>query len=89
MKIVWALVLLMTATVDVAAAKSCAAMTQDLARLRQEYHQYVNGKSKDSAEITFDGLVTILDKIVDLKNEMRKLNKCPIPPRFKSVPERR
>jgi hypothetical protein len=87
MRIVWAFVLLVIVMVDPVAAKSCAALTQELARMRQEYHDYASGKSKTSGEVTFDGLVAILDKIVALKNEMRKSD-CKIPPRLKRSSEK-
>jgi len=63
-------------------AKSCGEMTRELLRLRQEYHQYATGKPPESKEITFDGLTEILDKIVTIKNAMRKAD-CKIPPRRK------
>jgi hypothetical protein len=89
MKILCAFLFCMAGLVDTATAKSCAAMTQELARLRSEYHSYVSRGSKESNEITFDGLVAILDKIVALKNDMRKAEPCPIPPRPKNFSERR
>ena len=67
----------------IADAKSCGEMTQELLRLRQEYHQYATGKPPESKEITFDGLAEILDKIVSLKDGLRK-GGCKIPPHRRS-----
>lgn len=60
--------------------KSCSKATRDLERLRQDYHKYATSASAQGMPVTFDGLVAILDKIIDLKREMEKLN-CPVPPR--------
>jgi hypothetical protein len=65
-------------------AAGCGEMTKRLARLRLEYHQYVSNPQKKDGEPTFDGLVEVLDKIVDLKAEMQKVN-CKIPPRTKQL----
>jgi hypothetical protein len=73
----------MAVMVDNATAKDCAAMTRELVRLRSEYHDYVSRSSKEPAEITFDRLVAILDKIVAVKSDMRKSNECKIPLRPK------
>jgi len=64
-------------------AASCGEMTKKLGRLRLEYHHYVTNPQKKANDFTFDGLVEILDKIVELKAEMQKTN-CKIPPRPKS-----
>jgi hypothetical protein len=61
-------------------AKSCGAMTKELEQLRAEYREYANGTSTKSDAVTFEGLCGILDKIVELKNAMRKSN-CKPPPR--------
>jgi hypothetical protein len=87
MRIAAGLVFLILTLVETAAAKSCASMTQELTRLRTEYHNYATGESRKDAEMTFDGLVGILDKIVALKAEMRK-NECKIPQRPRNFPER-
>jgi len=63
-----------------ASSKSCAAMTRDLARLRTEYHAYVTSPAAKDGGITFDDLTQVVDKIVDLKNDMRKAG-CKIRPR--------
>lgn len=54
-------------------------MTKNLQKLRLEYKNYAASKTKDHP-LNFDELTKILDKIVDLKHEMRKKN-CEIPPR--------
>ena len=64
------------------AAKSCGKMTKELEALRGEYREYANGRLTKSDSVTFEGLCEILDKIVELKNAIRK--SCPntkIPPR--------
>ncbi len=61
-------------------AKSCGAMTKELEHLRAEYREYANGTSIKSDPVTFEGLCEILDKIVELKNAMRKSD-CKISPR--------
>jgi hypothetical protein len=68
---------------SVAPAASCPAMTKELARLRLEYHRHVNGSEAKSDGAGFDELAEILDKIIDVKAEMRKSN-CKVPPRPKS-----
>jgi hypothetical protein len=88
MRIALGLVFLMLAFADQAGAKSCASMKQELARLRVDYHKYVSSSGKGTGEITFEGLAEILDKIVALKAEMRKIDDCPPPPRPKNFPER-
>jgi len=65
---------------EIALAKSCGSMTQELARLRQDYHKYATAPPTDGTGITFDQLATLLDKIVALKHDMRK-SECKIPPR--------
>jgi hypothetical protein len=69
----------------VACGKSCGKMTQELQRLRQDYHKYATSAQPDGAAIAFDGLVAILDKIVALKHDMQRSH-CPLPPRGKSAP---
>lgn len=62
-------------------AKSCGAMTKELEQLRAEYREYAHGGSTKSGAVTFEGLCEVLDKIVELKNAIRK--SCPktkIPP---------
>jgi hypothetical protein len=63
-----------------AQAASCGEMTKRLARLRLQYHEYASNSQNQRGDVTFEGLVEILDKIVHLKDEMRKLN-CKVPPR--------
>jgi hypothetical protein len=63
-----------------AQAASCGTMTKRLARLRAQYQEYASTAKSKGNEVTFDGLVEILDKIVDLKAEMRRMN-CKVPPR--------
>ncbi|MBI5249885.1 MAG: hypothetical protein HY912_10360 [Desulfomonile tiedjei] len=55
-------------------------MTKELQALRLEYRSYAKGSSGKTAGTSFDGLVQVLDKIVELKNAMRKAD-CKIPPR--------
>lgn len=73
------------------AAKSCAAMKKELAELRREYRQYATSKTAGSGEpVKFERLAEILDKIADLKSEMKNLgDKCLAPPRSHDLKERR
>ena len=61
-------------------AKSCGEMTKELEQLRVDYRTYANSASTKSDSVTFEGLCEILDKIVELKNAMRKSG-CKLPPR--------
>lgn len=63
-----------------ACGKNCSKVTQDLQRLRNDYHKYVTSAPAGGMPVTFDGLASILDKIIDLKHEMEKSG-CPVPPR--------
>ncbi len=63
-----------------AIAASCATMTKELKALRLEYHSYSGNSSGKSGGKSFDELTNILDRIVELKNAMRKAE-CKIPPR--------
>lgn len=65
-------------------AKSCGAMTKELGQLRDDYRTYADSASTKSGAITFEGLCEILDKIVELKNVMRKSG-CKVPPRKRKV----
>lgn len=62
-----------------ARAMNCGAANKELIKLRNEYHNYVVTSSKSNST-QFDELTRILDRIVTLKDEMRKSN-CKIPPR--------
>lgn len=56
-------------------------MKKELVQLRTEYHEYVTtGKAGKSDGVQFDKLVEILDRIIDLKRQMRESN-CKIPNR--------
>ncbi len=66
-----------------ATGAGCASMTKELQALRLEYRTHTTGVSGRSAETSFDGLVKILDRIVEIKSAMRKAN-CKIPPRTNS-----
>lgn len=55
-------------------------MTRELERLRLEFQTYANSPSARTGAVTFEQLVMILDKIVELKGAMRKAN-CRIPNR--------
>jgi hypothetical protein len=68
---------------SVAAAASCPSLTKQLNRLRTEYQRYVTGSELKPDASSFDELAELLDKIVDVKAEMRKSN-CKIPPRLRS-----
>jgi hypothetical protein len=74
---------------EIAFAKSCATMTQELTRLRQDYHKYATSPPADGAAITFDELTAILDKIVALKHDIERSPNCKIPPRRKFPEEKR
>lgn len=80
-------------------ARPCWKMTKELSELRLEYHLYATGQEQDigptqdtrdtqdigqSSEVTFDRLTEMLDKIIDLKREMRKAG-CKIRPRKKDL----
>jgi hypothetical protein len=69
-------------------AQTCWEMTRDLAKLRQKYVDYVHWTVDDSETVTFEGLVAILDEIIEMKNKMRAEN-CKIPPRKKPPPEKK
>lgn len=71
-----------------AAAKNCGEMTKELRRLRVEYHEFVTGPGAENDNKSFEELTDKLDKIVDLKNEMRKAS-CEIPPRPKKFKKKR
>lgn len=61
-------------------AATCSSMTKELGRLRLEYHRFVNGSEAKPDRPAFDDLMEILDRIVEVKAEMRKSN-CKIPSR--------
>ncbi|MFH1116892.1 MAG: hypothetical protein V1792_23495 [Pseudomonadota bacterium] len=63
-------------------AFGCTKLEKDLARLRKEFHRFASTSGKDGTSITFEDIAEKLDKIVDIKNEMRKKG-CKIPPRTK------
>jgi len=88
MRIVQIFLILAVILPGVAFAKSCGTMTQELSKLRQEYHKFATTPPADGAAIAFDELAAMLDKIVALKHDMRKSN-CKIPPRRKFLEEKR
>ncbi len=55
-------------------------MTKELEDLRIEYRTYADNNRTKSDSATFEGLCEILDKIVELKNTMRKAG-CKVPAR--------
>lgn len=59
-----------------AAGAGCAGMAKELQALRLEYHTYGAGASGRSSGTAFEDLTKILDRIVELKNAMRKAG-CP------------
>ena len=61
-------------------------MARELERLRHDYHQYATSAPADGMPITFDGLVSILDKIIAVKRDMESSSCKKIPPRRK-MPE--
>lgn len=77
---IWLTILLMIPTVGL--AFSCPKLEKDLSLLRKEFHEFVSTPKKDGTVITFEEVAAKLDKIVDIKNEMRKKG-CKIPPRPK------
>jgi hypothetical protein len=82
---IWAL-LVLTASPNSLAAKSCAAMQKELAQLRAEYHEYVTVEGPKSGGVKFERLVEILDKIIELKRAMTSAQpQCPIPSRKRST----
>lgn len=83
MKITVAVLFLCLLLPCAATAKTCPQFNKELAELRSEYQTYANSPSAKSGDVTFDGLVEILDKIVALEAEMRKAN-CKVPPRKKA-----
>jgi hypothetical protein len=69
--------------------RSCASMNMELRRLRLEYHKNAATLTQTKGALNFEDLVSILDRIVELKNDMREAD-CKIPPRPKyNTPERR
>jgi hypothetical protein len=62
--------------------RSCASMNMELRRLRLEYHKNATTMTQTKGALTFEDLVSILDRIVELKNDMREAD-CKIPPRPK------
>jgi hypothetical protein len=66
-----------------AGAQNCPAMNKELARLRMEYHRQAASASSRTGSVSFEELAVILDKIVELKDSMRKLN-CEIRARPKT-----
>jgi hypothetical protein len=81
MRFVAALLLCITFPGWVCAQKGCRTLTKELYQLRLQYHRLVNNRDAKT-RAGFDELVEVLDKIVDLKNQMRKSN-CEIPLRPK------
>lgn len=65
-------------------ALDCPTLNKELGRLRLSYHKQAQGALSPNGAISFDDLAAILDKIVELKNSMRRLD-CDIPPRHKSM----
>lgn len=65
------------------AAESCADMAKELQKLRREYHEFVTHPTLEKGELTFEAITDRLDKIVALKNKMRKAACKKIPPRPK------
>jgi hypothetical protein len=66
-----------------AEAESCEQMAKELQKVRREYHEFVNHPTLEKGDLTFDEITARLDKIVDLKNKMRKAACKKIPPRPK------
>lgn len=67
---------------NVPCAADCKAMAKKLAKMRNEYHEYVMGQDRDEGSLTFEDLAARLDEIVKFKSEMRKAD-CNVPPRSK------
>jgi hypothetical protein len=65
-------------------ALDCPALNKELGRLRLHYHKQAQEAGSGTGAVSFDELTAILDRIVDLKNSMRRLN-CDIPPRHKNL----
>ncbi len=78
-KIGLSIVVIFFATTTQAPALNCGSATKELAKLRNQYRLQA-GVSSNERRSSFDDLMKILDKIVALKEEMRKSN-CKIPPR--------
>ncbi len=81
-KVTTILLILWFAVPGTGLAQTCWEMSQELAKLRQHYVDYVHWAADDSETVTFEGLVEILDEIIKVKNQMRNEN-CKIPPRKK------
>jgi hypothetical protein len=77
---IWLTVLLTIPTVGL--AFNCPKLEKDLALLRKEFREFVSTPKKDGSAKTFEEVAAKLDKIVDIKNEMRKKG-CKIPHRPK------
>jgi len=76
--------LILLAVPPLTTAQNCSALNKHLGRLRLEYHAQAAAVSPGGATASFDELMVTLDKIVDLKNSMRKLS-CDILPRQKNI----
>lgn len=66
-----------------AEAESCRQMAKELQKLRREYHELVNHPTLEKGDLSFEEITERLDKIVELKNKMRKAACKKIPPRPK------
>ncbi len=53
---------------------SCPEMTKQLSDLRRQYVDYVHWRTDESKQVTFAGVTKLLDKILALKDKMRKAN---------------
>jgi len=77
---IWLIILLTIPTAGL--AFNCSKLEKDLALTRKEFREFVSTPKKDGTSKTFEEVAAKLDKIVDIKNAMRK-NGCKIPPRPK------
>lgn len=66
-------------------AQDCPRLNKELGRLRLHYHKQAQEVLSKTGTVGFQELTATLDRIVDLKNSMRRLN-CEIPSRDKNQP---
>jgi hypothetical protein len=63
-------------------------MQKELSELRREYHEYATTAPGSPEKISFNRLVELLDKIIEVKRAMTESN-CKVPPRSKDIKPRK
>jgi len=59
---------------DIAAADDCRKLRNNLGKLREDYRRMGQQGSTDPSSVTFEDLTAVLDKIVEVRRSMRKLD---------------